>query len=215
MPPAVVPGVSTPPGGLPSGAGGAGAGGVPNPNQGISYADPNTFYAQNATNDTAGASGTTGVQNQMNQYTAGQQALQAQLPQTLQGILTGQQQVPDTFTAPQIAFDALNHNFNNFLAPQYAATYGAGSPQGLSQQAIQNEQLAANLYQTGQGNYLNYLNSGRDLAFTSVGQQQANADNKNWQEAGGQDTLGYQGPSGLRAFGTGLGAELLQRLGLR
>lgn len=199
----VVPGVGNTPGN---------ANGVPGQNPTTTDA---AYYAQNQQTDANGAQAQTGTQDQMNQYTAGQQGLQATLPATLQGVLNGSSQVPSTFTAPQVAFDAYNHNFNNNLAPKYAATYGSGGPEALSAQSLGDEQLAAQLYQTGQGNYLDYLNSANSLAFTPVGTQQANAQNQNWQQQGSQDTLGYQGPSPIAAGGTSILASLLAALGLR
>jgi len=176
--------------------------------------NPNTYYVQNSQQAQAGAQGQTGTQSELSQYTDGQQQLQQQLPQTLQGLLNGSTSVPSTFTAPPVAFQALNDQFQNTLLPQYAATYGAGSPQGLSQQAQQNENLAANLYQTGVGQYQNLLGQVQNTAFTPVGQEQANAQNQNWQSQGNQNTLGYQGPSPLNALGTQGAATLLSALGL-
>lgn len=195
---------------LPAAGTGVGAADATNP-----YAQsPNTFYASNQQNQgvNAGASAQTGTQ--LNQFTAGQQQLQGQLPQLLSGVLTGQAQIPPYWTAPQQVFDSYNHNFQHYDAPAIAAQYGAGSPQIASQQSLGNERLAAQLYQSGQGNYLNYLNSAGAMAFNPVGQQTAAATNSNndWQSQ--QNTLGYQGPSLLAAGGTSILSQLLGGMGL-
>lgn len=173
----------------------------------------NTFYASNQQGQGNSAQAQAQTGSQLNQYTAGQQQLQSQLPQLLSGVLSGQAQIPPYWTAPQQVFDAYNHNFQHYTAPQIAAQYGAGSPQMGSQMSLGNERLAAELYQGGIGNYLNFLNQAGTMAFTPVGQQTAAAQNQNnnWQSQ--QNTLGYQGPSILAAGGTSLMSQLLGGLG--
>lgn len=163
-----------------------------------------TFYNANTTG-TTGQTGTTGS-NQANAYTPGQQQLQQLLPSALQGIITGQQNVPSSFTAPQQVFDAYHSNFNQ-AEPGMVAQYGAGSPQIGSQRSLGDQQLAASLYQTGQGNYLNYLNSAQQGAYTPVGSASNANVNYNWQNDSRVD-----GSTGDSIYGSIL-SQLLHALG--
>ena len=114
----------------------------------------------------------TGVQN--NTYTPAQQAAQNSLLSQLQGFLSGTTSAPSYMTAPPAAFQAYNDAFNQYAAPGIAAQYGAGSPQIGAQQSMGNEQLAANLYQTGISSYLSGLGQLGNAAFNAVGQTTAN-----------------------------------------
>ena len=185
---------------------------------GIGSTQPTSlFYGAQQQNNGTGAGAQTTAGTQLNQYTAGQQGLQAQLPQLLSGILSGQTQIPPYWTAPPQVFKNYNDQFNRSVAPQIASAFGAGSPQIGSQQSIGNEQLAAQLYQGGIQNFQNFLNQGLSTAFNPVGQQTANTGNSNWQQQGQQNTLGYQTSSPLGALGIGgaaAGSVLQQLLGL-
>jgi len=113
-------------------------------------------------------SGTTGQTTGGNtgtyqQYTPGQQALQGNLGSLYQNILAGQ--IPSSFTNPQAAINAYNTNFQQSVAPQLAAQYGAGSPQIGSQNALGLAQLQGNLYNTGVQNYLGALGQGTNYAL--------------------------------------------------
>lgn len=152
-----------------------------------------TYYTANTQGNTAQTGGTANFQQ--NQYTPGQQALQGQLGSTLQGMLNGSYQIPGYMTAPPEAFQAYNNAFNLYVKPGMAAQYGAGSPQIGSMQSLGNEQLAANLYQTGVGNWQNLLGMANANAFTPVGSNSANQINQNWQTE--SDVDGYQGDTVL------------------
>lgn len=163
----------------------------------------NLFYGAQQQSNQGGAGVQANAGTQLNQYTAGQQGLQQQLPQLLSGILSGQTQIPPYWTAPPQVFQAYNDQFQREMAPRYAATYGAGGPQALSAQNQGNQQLAAQLYQGGIQNYQNFLNQGLSTAFNPVGQQTASTGNNNWQQQGNQNTLGYQTTNPLGALGIG------------
>jgi hypothetical protein len=155
----------------------------------------NQNYSQKGT--LSGNQSTTGTlgQQQQNQYGAGQQALQQQLPGTLSNFLqTGN--LPGTFAAPPQVLSAYQSNFNQMVAPQLAAQYGAGSPVLGSQETMGLQQLLSNLYQTQSNNFNNDLNTGANIAFNAIGsnantqqaQQQAQTQNtnttgnQNWQQ---------------------------------
>lgn len=115
------------------------------------------------------AGGQTGAQNQnqQNEYTGGQSALEGQLPMMYSKLLQGQ--VPTSFTSPQVAFDNFDQSFENTEAPQLAAQFGAGSPQLASQLALGNQNMAAQMYQQGLNNYEGALSGGSSNALTAVG----------------------------------------------
>jgi hypothetical protein len=116
------------------------------------------------------------------------------LPSMLAASLSGQQ-IPSWMTAPPEAFKAYNDAFNQYVAPNIAAQFGAGSPQIGRQQMMGNEQLAANLYQNGVTNWLAYLGNAENFAMTPVGQSTNNQFNQNWQNQ--SEVQGYQGDSML------------------
>jgi hypothetical protein len=119
-----------------------------------------------------------------NVYTPEQQALQNQLLNHLGGYISGQTQVPAYMTAPPQVFQAYNDAFQKSVAPGIAAQYGAGSPQIGAQQSFGNEQLAAQLYQSGLTNWLAGLGLAGNLAYNSVGQNSAAQGNQNNQQNG-------------------------------
>lgn len=93
----------------------------------------------------------------------------------LGGFISGTQQVPAYMTAPPQVFQAYNDAFNKFVAPGIAAQYGAGSPQIGAQQSFGNEQLAAQLYQSGITNWMDALGLQGNAAFNPQGQNSASS----------------------------------------
>ena len=121
-------------------------------------------------NNSNGTGATTNQGVQSNTYTPAQQAAQNALLQQLQSYLSGGSSAPTWMTAPPAAFKAFNDEFNQYAAPGIAAQFGAGSPQEGAQQTMGNEQLAANLYQSGTQNWLNGLGLLGNNAYNAVGQ---------------------------------------------
>jgi hypothetical protein len=172
--------------------------------------DPNmagsnqTYYAANNVSSAKQQGGSTS--QQMNQYNPGQLQLQQLLPGMFSSALQGGE-VPSFFTAPQAVFDAANANFRDSVAPGLVARFGAGSPQLAGLQARMNQDLAANLYQSGVGNFLNYLNSAGAYATTPMGQSNEYNVDMGWKTRDRQ--RGFQGDT---AWG-GIFTELLGLLG--
>ena len=131
------------------------------------------------TSSTTGTGNTTSQGTQSNTYTPAQQAAQNALLQQLQSYLSGGSSAPTWMTAPPAAFKAFNDEFNQYAAPGIAAQFGAGSPQEGAQQTMGNEQLAANLYQSGTQNWLNGLGLLGNNAYNAVGQTTAGAGTSN------------------------------------
>jgi hypothetical protein len=115
-----------------------------------------------------------GTQTNLNQFTPQQQQLQGMLPGMLSGFLSGQQDIPAYMTAPPQVFKAYNDAFQKYTAPGIAAQFGAGSPQIGAQQSFGNQQLAAQLYQSGVNNWMQGLGLGGNWAYTPIGQNAAN-----------------------------------------
>jgi len=126
----------------------------------------------------------TGSQQQQNMYNPTQQGLQSGLGMLYNQLLQGN--IPSSFTNPAAPMAAYNANFTNTLMPQYAAQYGAGSPVGLSQQALGMQQLQGSLYNTGVNNFLNALGGGNNYAFNSIGQSGTQAGNTSTTNQGSQ-----------------------------
>ncbi|MEM0142880.1 MAG: hypothetical protein QXL94_02865 [Candidatus Parvarchaeum sp.] len=103
-------------------------------------------------------------------YNQGQSQLQNELSPYYNNMLAGN--VPTSFTEPQAPFTALYNNFVTQTAPTLANQYGAGSPIINSQLALQDSNLAANLYEQGITNYLNTLGSATNNAYTAIGANQ-------------------------------------------
>ena len=96
-------------------------------------------------------------------------------------------------------FQAYNDAFNKYVAPGIASQYGAGSPQLGAQQSFGNEQLAAQLYQSGLGNFLQgqqllggyaFTPQGQNTNSASQGQQQNQFDQSSWNVGLNQTALG-------------------------
>lgn len=124
------------------------------------------------------------AQTQLNEniYDPASLALRGQGSQALAQILaTGK--LPGNFGMNQQAFDALNSAFERNIAPQLAAQYGAGSPVIGSQEALANEQLAAQLSQQSWGNFMNLFDEVANFSFTPTGQNSSsNTDSTNQSE---------------------------------
>lgn len=170
---------------------------------GISYGQQNGN--QNvATNDT-------GTAQSRAYFNPQQQAAQGDYFNRVGGYLAGTQQIPAYFTAPPEVFKAANDAFNKYVKPGIYSQYGTGSPQSGAQQAFMNEQLAAELYQGGQQNWLATLGMLGNPAFNPQGQNTQNA-------AQGQENTQMQQSKwdvGLNqtAFGQSLLSLLLGKLG--
>ncbi len=131
-------------------------------------ADPSSVITNNQTTTQQGVQGSN--QTQFNAYNPNQQSLQQNLGGMYQNFLSGQ--VPTAFTDPSALMAQYNQNFQNSLAPQLAAQYGAGSPQIGSQYNQGMVNLLGNQYNQGFSNYNNALNSGAGFAFNPIGQTQ-------------------------------------------
>jgi hypothetical protein len=103
---------------------------------------------------------------QQNLYGQGQQQLQGQIPGLLSSLVGGGM---GSFTNPQALLAQYNQQFQNTVAPNLAAQYGAGSPQIASQQNQGLVNLLGNQYNTGVSNYTNALNSAGQYGLSSVG----------------------------------------------
>lgn len=96
-------------------------------------------------------------------------ALQGQAGGSISGTLaTGQ--LPGNFGMSQLAYDMMNQNFNQNIAPGLANAYGAGSPQIGAQFSQANEQLTNQLSQNAWGNYMNTIDAAAQLGYTPTGQ---------------------------------------------
>jgi len=123
-------------------------------------------------------------QNNANVYNAGSLGLQNQGAQALAQILAGGDL--QGFGMNGQAFDALNSAFERNVAPQLAAQYGSGSTAIGSQEALMNEQLAAQLSQQQWANFNNVFDDVSNFAFTPTGQTATN--NQQQQTAENQQT---------------------------
>lgn len=130
-----------------------------------------------------------------------QQQLQQLLPGMLSSFVQGGQ-VPTSLTAPPQEFAAANQQFTQNVAPGLVAQYGAGSPQLAQQQAYMNQNLAAQTYQQGVGNYLSGMGMLGGFATTPQGQTTAQT---------GQNTS-QQNASGLGTTSTDVGGTILGML---
>jgi len=133
----------------------------------------------------------TGQQASQNVYQPWQTALQAQAGGAASNYLTTGQAPSGVTGAPPQLVSAFTDQFNQNVAPQLAAQYGAGSPAIASQLALGLEQLNANTYSTNLNAYQNTLSQAGNLGFNAVGQtgtsgQQQNSTsntNETWQQA--------------------------------
>jgi hypothetical protein len=130
-------------------------------------------------------------QQQANVYQPWQSGLQQQAGQAASNYLTTGAPPPGVTGAPAQLVQAYMDQFNQQVAPQLAAQYGAGSPAIGSQLALGLEQLNASVYGTNLNAYQNEIGQAGTLGFTPVGQtgtsaqqQQATSDTQgSWQES--------------------------------
>ena len=128
-----------------------------------------TYTHTNESTDTTGATVGNTAGSSMNQYTAGQQALQGQAGNFMSNILAGGS-VPQNFGMPQVVYDAAMANFNQYQAPKLASQFGAGSPAiNASMQDLQ-LQLAGQASTAAMGNALDAFQQASSYAFNPVGQ---------------------------------------------
>lgn len=134
----------------------------------------------------------------LNQYTAGQQALQGNLAPAANNILTGN--VSQSFGLPQVVYDAAFANWNQYEAPKLAAAYGAGSPAiGASAQNL-NLQLSAMGAQNAQQNALGAFQAASNYAFTPIGNSQNQMSGRQQQENTTQQSMGLDSGATLSAI---------------
>ena len=152
------------------------SGAPPLVSSGTNSATETQTQAQSGTQSqtTTGSQQTSGTGAAQNTYTPAQQQLQQEAANAAtQFLQTGN--LPGTFADPPSVINAYMENFNQNIAPELAAQYGAGSPEIGSQMAIGLEQLQAQLYQTQSSNFNNALNTIGNQAYTPVGQTQQQA----------------------------------------
>jgi len=140
-----------------------------------SYANVGTANQQGGeTANTTGVANTTqsssGTQqaNQQNTYLPWQQSAQGNLGAAANNILTGN--VPTSYTNPQQTTQAYMNNFNQYVAPELAAQYGAGSPAIGASLNSGLTNLAAQNYEQGLANYNTGVATAGSLAMTPSGQ---------------------------------------------
>jgi len=126
----------------------------------------NVTGASNA--NTSTQSSGTGNANQSNTYLPWQSGLQSQVAGAEGNLLAGN--VPTSFTNPQASVQAYENNFNQYVAPELASQYGAGSPAIGATESSGLTNLAAQNYQSGISNYSNVLAGAQSAALTPTGQ---------------------------------------------
>ena len=129
-----------------------------------------TIQLGGAATNSAGTATGNQASTQANTYTAPQQAAQTALLNQLSGFTAGTSTAPTSLTNPTQLQTAANDAFNQWTAPGIAAQFGAGSPQIGQQQAMMDEQLAAQNYQAGVNQYLTGNNQLQNAAFNTMGQ---------------------------------------------
>lgn len=110
----------------------------------------------------------TGQTNQQNTYLPWQQQVQGEVGQAENNLLSGN--VPTSFTNPQAATQAYMNNFNEYVAPELASEYGAGSPAIGASLNSGLTNLAAQTYQQGFANYGNAISGAANTGLTATGQ---------------------------------------------
>lgn len=141
---------------------------------------------QSGTQQQSGVS--SGQTAQANTYNPSGQALQDQGAASLSNVLsTGQ--LPGNFGMSQLAFDALNQNFNRYQAPALANQFGAGSAAIGASQGEQNMNLAAQMNRDAWTNYNNVFNDVANFAYTPTGSVSTN---QQAQSQSGSDTSAFQ-----------------------
>lgn len=132
-------------------------------------------------------SNTTGTGNSVgatdNTYSAQQQGLQGQAADAASNYLqTGN--LPGTFGAPPQVFDAYNTYYQQYVAPQIAASGGAGSPALASNLALGLQQLASTTYQNQSNNFASALAGAAGIGYTPTGTTNEQAQSGNQQSTG-------------------------------
>lgn len=127
-----------------------------------------------------GQQGQTQSQSQMNVYNPQQQALQGNVLDQANNLLTGN--VSNSFGLPQSVWDAAYYNFNKYQAPQLAAQHGAGSPAISSSMNELNLQLAGLSGQNAMSNALGAFDAAAKYAFNPLGSNAANVSNQTTQQ---------------------------------
>jgi hypothetical protein len=125
---------------------------------------------------------------QLNVYSPEQQALQGQVLQQGNNLLTGN--ISPTFGVPQSVYDAAMFNFNKYQAPQLAAQYGTGSPAINSAMQELQLQLASQSGQKAVSNSISAYQAAADYAFRPQGQTQQQTNNQTNQSTSGQTNWG-------------------------
>jgi hypothetical protein len=110
-----------------------------------------------------------GQQNQNNVYLPWQQQLQGTVGTALNNYGTTGTPPPGVVGADQALNQAYTDSFNQFVAPQIAASGGPGSPALGSDLALGLEQLNANVYGTNLGAYETALGQGVTASLTPTG----------------------------------------------
>jgi hypothetical protein len=124
----------------------------------------------NSTTSTGSSTGT-GAVNSQQVYNPWQQQEQQEAGQAASSFLqTGN--LPGTLGAPPAETQAYVNNFNQNVAPQLAAQYGAGSPAIASQEALGLSQLAGSEYSQGISALSGAVQNAASIGFNAVGQNQ-------------------------------------------
>jgi hypothetical protein len=114
------------------------------------------------------------AQQQAQVYNPWQQSEQQQAGQAASSFLqTGN--LPGTLGAPPAETQAYINNFNQNVAPQLAAQYGAGSPAIASQEALGLSQLAGSEYSQGISALSGAIGQEANIGFNAIGSNQAGA----------------------------------------
>ena len=142
-------------------------------NNGTTTQTGGTNVTAGSTANTASQSQGTGQTNQANTYLPWQQQLQGQVGQAEGNLLSGN--VPTSFTNPQAATSQYMNNFNQYVAPELAAQYGAGSPAIGASLSSGLTNLASQTYEQGISNYGNAVSAAATPALTPTGQTGAQA----------------------------------------
>jgi hypothetical protein len=147
----------------------------------------------------------TGNTQQQNTYLPWQQQLQGQVGQAESNLLSGN--VPTSFTNPQATTQAYMNNFNQYVAPELAAQYGAGSPAIGASLNSGLTNLAAQNYQQGITNYGNAVSSAAGTGLTATGQ----TGNQSQSQTGASNTSEYEDMNDLLSMldsTTGFGIQM-------
>lgn len=129
-------------------------------------------------------------QNQLNQYTAGQQALQGQLAGAAGNLLQGN--IPQNFGLTPEQRQVAMMDWQRDVAPILTAQYGVGSP--VLNSSLEQLMLRLAAQQQGQAmpNYLNAFNAAQNFAFGApIGVTNATTQLQNSNTTQGTNIKGY------------------------